>query len=142
MAEQPVDQWGDQMTGILYLCYAQDEADLPAIWSAITPLSKYRSRAAMESAFRAAAKSMCFHYPNINHSVAVMVLALDFYTKDPDGEGDAINVFLLSDLSPFSGSEAAFLTRRWDVVLGENTFTSFSDTGTILEIQKVVPITS
>ena len=130
------------MAGILYLCYAQYEADLPAIWSAITPLSKYRSRTAMESAFQAAAKSMCFHYPHITHSVAAMVLALDFYTKDPNGVEDAINVFLLSDLYPFSGSEAAFLNRCWDVVLGENTFTSFSDTGTILEIQKVVPITS
>ena len=40
---------------------------------------------------------MRFCAPCITHSVTVMVLDLAFYTKDPDGVGDRINVFLFLD---------------------------------------------
>ena len=46
------------------------------------------------------------------HAVAVMVMDLAFHTKDQDGVGDALNIFLLIELSPSTGSEAALLTRK------------------------------
>ena len=51
-------------------------------------------------------------------------------------------MFLFLDLSTYAGSKATLLTRRWDAVLGDNTSTSFTDTGTLLGRQKVVPVTS
>ena len=51
----------------------------------------------------------------------IMVIALTFHTKDPDRVGDALNIFLFPDLSPSAGSEAALLTRKWDVILGGGT---------------------
>ena len=39
-----------------------------------------------------------------------MMLDFDFYTKDPDGVGDAINIFL-PDLTPADRSKAALLER-------------------------------
>ena len=40
---------------------------------------------------------MRFCAPCITHSVTVMVLDLALYTKDTDGVGDTINVFLFPD---------------------------------------------
>ena len=85
---------------------------------------------------------MRFLAPCIPHYVAVMVLYLAFYTKDPNGVEDAINVFLLPELSPHAGSEAALLTQRWYAVFGVNTFTSISGTSPLMGRKKVVPVTS
>ena len=85
------------MPGHLHICHTQYKANLLAIWSAIAPLSNDRSLTAMESAYQSATESMRFCAPCIPHSVTVMVLDLAFYTKDPDGVGDTINVFLFSD---------------------------------------------
>ena len=86
----------------------------------------------MGLACQAATKRMCFCALFITHSVAVMVLALAFYTEDPNGVGDEINVFLFPELSPSAGSKATLPTQRWDVVLGGNNFTSFANTSTLL----------
>ena len=69
-----------------------------------------------------------------------MVMALAFHTKDPDRVGDTLNIFLFPDLSPSAGSEAALLTRKWDVILGGGTLTSFADTILLMGEQKVAPI--
>ena len=69
-----------------------------------------------------------------------MVLDLALYTEDPDGVGDALNIFLFIDHPPSVGSEASLLNHLWDAVLGDNTFTYFSDTGTILGRKKVAPV--
>ena len=64
------------------------------------------------------AKSLRFHALSVTHYVMVMVLALVFHTKDPNGVGDAVNIFLLLDMSPSTVSEAYLLARRWDADLG------------------------
>ena len=69
-----------------------------------------------------------------------MVLALAFHTEDPDGVGDALNIFLFPDLSPSEGLEAALLTRKWDAILGGGTLTSFIDTSLLRGKQKIAPI--
>ena len=71
-----------------------------------------------------------------------MLLVFSFYTEDPVIVGGSINVFLLPDLYLSAGSKAALLAQRWDAVLGDNKFTSFADTGTLLGGQMIVPITS
>ena len=64
----------------------------------------------METAFRKTAKSLCFLHPHIPHAVAVMVMALAFHTKDPDGVGYTLNIFLFPKLSPLAGL-AGFCTQ-------------------------------
>ena len=61
---------------------------------------------------------MRFRPPCIPYAVAVMVMALAFHNKDPDGVGDALNILLFLELYPLAGLEAALLTRTWDVILG------------------------
>ena len=56
--------------------------------------------------------------PRIPCIAVVMVLSLAFHTEDPDGVGDALNIYLFTDLSPSEGLEAALLTRKWDTILG------------------------
>ena len=94
----------------------------------------------MESACRATAECMCFCALCIPYSAVVMVLALSFYTEDPDIVGYALNYFLFPEISLSSGSEASLLTRRWDSFLVYDTFTSFADMGSLLGLQKVVPV--
>ena len=55
---------------------------------------------------------MRFCVPRISHYIVVMVLALTFHTKDPDGVGDAVNAVMFPDLSPAADFEAALLTLR------------------------------
>ena len=57
------------------------------------------------------AKGLRFHAPSISHSIAVMVLALGFHSEDPNGVGDAVNVFIFTGLSSVSGLEVGLLTR-------------------------------
>ena len=95
------------MSNLLCLCHMQDKADLLAIFSTISPISKDRVRAAMESAYRAAVNHMHFRTSCIIYSVAVMVLDLDSYKKDPDVVGDAVNIFISPNFSPSAGSAAS-----------------------------------
>ena len=55
--------------------------------------------------------------------------------------GDAVNIFLFPDLTPASGSKAALLAHRWDVIIGGGELTPFSETILLMERQNVVPIT-
>ena len=47
-----------------------------------------------------------------------MVMALAFHTKNPDGVGDMLNIFLFTNFSPSAGLEVALLTQKWDAILG------------------------
>ena len=110
------------------------------VYRTFYPLKKYQARSVMEAACWRTANSLRFLPPRIPHAVTLMVMALTFYTKDPYGVGDALNIFLFPDLSPSSGWEAALLTWKWDAILGGSTLTSFSDTSLLMGKQKVVPI--
>ena len=67
-------------------------------------------------------------------------ICLPSIPKTPNGVGDALNIFLLSNHSPLEGLEAALLTRKWDAILGGGTLTSFTDTSLLMGMQKVAPI--
>ena len=69
-----------------------------------------------------------------------MVIALAFHTKYPDSVEDTLKIFLFPNLYPSTGSEAALFTRKWDVILGGGTLTSFADMILLMGNQKVAPI--
>ena len=96
----------------------------------------------MEVACRRKAEHLRFRVPHISHTVVVLVLGLAFYSEDPDGVGDAVNVFLFLDLSPSAGSEAALLARRWDAIVGGGALTSFADTSLLLAKHRVEQVTT
>ena len=96
----------------------------------------------MEAACRQTAEYLRFWAPCTSHDVTVIVLGLELYSKDPDGVGDAINIFIFPDLSPSASSEAVILARRWYVILDGGALTSFADTSLLLDKQQVEPFTS
>ena len=69
-----------------------------------------------------------------------MVLVLLSHSEDPEGVGDAVNMFIFIELSPSAGSDVDLLTIRLDVVLEGVTIASFANTGTLMDLQKVVPV--
>ena len=54
--------------------------------------------------------------------------------------GDAVNIFLLPDISPSAGSRSALLARKWEYALGGDNLTSFADTSMLMTMQKVYPM--
>ena len=94
----------------------------------------------MEAASRRTAEHICFRASHISHAATVLILGLSFYSEDPDGVGDAINVFLFPDLSLLASSEAVQLARRWDAILGSGALTPFSETSLLLVKHKVDPV--
>ena len=70
-----------------------------------------------------------------------MVLVLAFYTKDPDGVGNYLNVILFPVIYPSTGYTEYLLTRIWDTFLGYNTFKSFWDMGSLLGLQNIALVT-
>ena len=128
----PAERWGNDFRCILRICEVTWEEDLLAIYNTVSPLNKERPQAAMEASHSVTEEILHFHTPRISHSIAFMVLALVFHSEDPDGVGDAVNVFLFPDLYSAAGSEAALLTKWWDTVFGGGTLTSFSDSSLLL----------
>ena len=99
------------------------------------------ARVAMESACKLTAKTLQLRAPRTPQSTVAMVLSLSFHTKDPEGLGDAVNIFLFTYLSPYAGSEAALMACKRDAVLWGYTLTSFADTNFLMVNQKVSPVT-
>ena len=106
----------------------------------MAPLEKYRARAAMEAACGHTAEILRFRPPCIPHAVAVMVMALNFHTKDPDWVRDTLNIILFPDLSPGGGLEAALRTRKWEAILSCDPLNSFVGTIQLMVNQMVVPV--
>ena len=129
------------MSSLLRLCNYQYEANLPAIWGKNYLISKDCIRTATENACCSTANIVRLWALRIPHSVAVIVLTLSLYTKEPDGVGEAINCSMFLDLSSSTGSKATLLTRIWDAVLGNNRITLFANTMSLLGRQKVFPFT-
>ena len=111
------------------------------IWCTVAPLKKDRARASMETTFRRNTNDLCLCPHCIPQAIVVMVMALAFHTKYPDGVGGALNIFLFLDLSLSAGSEAALMTIKWDSMLGGGGggLTCFADTSLLMGKQKVSP---
>ena len=117
-AVTPTERWGADLRSLLRICNVSTASQLPDIWRTVVPLNKDRERAAMETACRRTADSLRFRLRHTPHAVTVMVMALTFHTEEPDGVGDALNIFLFPNLSSSPGLEAALLTWKWDAILG------------------------
>ena len=74
--------WGDLQI-LLRICNFTAEGDLPSIWNNIAPLSKYRARAATDSAFWLTSKTPRFQAPLIPYSILVVALTPAFCINDP-----------------------------------------------------------
>ena len=72
--------------------------------------------------------------------VAGLLIRLAFHTEDPDGVGGIVKNFLFPDLSLSAGSQVALAARQWDMALDSSTLTTYSDTASLLQRQKVAPI--
>ena len=94
----------------------------------------------MEASCWRTADGLRFCPPCILHTVAVMVMALAFHTKNSDGVEDALNIFLIPDLSTSAGSEAAILTWKRAAILGGGTLTFFTDTILLTRKEKVAQL--
>ena len=49
--------------------------------------------------------------PCITHTVSFLLLRLDFYTKDPDGLRNTVNIFMFPYLSLAEGLEADMISQ-------------------------------
>ena len=93
----------------MWICNVTVVEDRNYIWRKIAPLSCDRARAAMEAACLWTAEQIRFRSPRISQTVVVMVLDLAFYTKDSNGVGGAVNIFLFPGLTPAAGYKSACL---------------------------------
>ena len=73
------------------------------------------------------------------HIVVGLLLSLSFYTDDPIGIGERVNIFLFPDLSLSEIPEATLVARRWDNKLDSITLATFSYTASLLQRKKVSP---
>ena len=71
--------------------------------------------------------------------MAVLLLGLHFFTKDPDCVNDTVNIFQFPDLSLFTGSEASMVTQIWDTALDAKTLTSYTDEAALMKQQRIPP---
>ena len=70
--------------------------------------------------------------PHISHAIVVLVLGLAFYSEDPNGVGESINVFLFLGLFPSTGSKATLMARITHAILGGGALTCFTGTRLLL----------
>ena len=75
---------------------------------------------------------MRFKFPHIMHAVVVLILEFSFYTKDPGGIGDTLNIFLFLDFSLSSVLEVGFVESRWDTALESNMLMAYNDADSLL----------
>ena len=91
-------------------------------------------------ACRESARALRYKAPRVTHAVAFLLLGLHSYTEDPDCVNDTVNIFMFTDLSLSSGSEASMVTRRWDTALDTKTLTSYADAAALMKHQRIPPI--
>ena len=72
--------------------------------------------------------------------MAGLQLILNFYTEDPEGVGDAVNIFLFTDLSLSAISEATLVSRRWGTAPDSSPLVNFKDIASLLQRKNVDPV--
>ena len=97
-------------------------------------LYKERVREATDAVCRITSEGLRFSASRIYYSIMVMVISLDFHSKDLDGVGDAMHVFIFP--------EANIQRRRCDAEINRGTRTYFSDTSLLLGCHKFSPLDS
>ena len=72
--------------------------------------------------------------------MALLLLGLHLFTKDPDCVNDTFNIFHFPDLSLYAGSKASMVTQIWDTALDTNTLTSYTNAAALMKQQRIPPI--
>ena len=129
-----------QQLALTRLCHFQSLQDLPKIWTDLAPLKKEKVCTVLEIACLARVWALRIKLPKITHMVAFLILGVAFHTEDPNGESDAVNIFMFPDLSLAAGTKAALVARRWETSLDSNTLTYYSDTAALMTKQRISPI--
>ena len=114
--------------------------ELPQIWHTLAPLTKEKARLAFEIVCRESSRAVRCKAPHVTHTVAFLLLGLNFFTEDPDFVNDTVNIFQFPDLSLSVGSEALVVTRRWDFVLNATTMIPYADAYALMKQQRIPPI--
>ena len=71
--------------------------------------------------------------------MAVILLGLHFFTKDPDFVNDTVDIFQFPELFLSAWSKASMVTRIWDTALDANTMNSYANTAALMK-QHHIPL--
>ena len=74
------------------------------------------------------------------HTLAVLLLELQFFAEYPDCVNDTANIFQFPDLCLSTGFESSMVSRRWDTALDSNTATSYADAAALMKQHRIPPI--
>ena len=107
----PEERWYLQASSLYRLSNVQGPEELPEIWQNLASLTKEKARPAFEIACRESARALRYKSPRVTHAVAVVLLGIHFFTKDPDCANNTVNIFQFPYLSLSVGSEASMVTR-------------------------------
>ena len=87
------------------------------------------------------AEQMRFRASQTPNAVMVIVLDLDLCSKYLDGMRDAVNIFILSDVTPAAVSSAALVVCCWGAIIGGRVLPYFAEKILLMARQKVASIT-
>ena len=133
------ERWDLKATVLLRIYNVPRPEDLPEIWQTLYPLTKEKARPVFKISIIESAGAFRCKAPRSTHAVAVILLGLHFYTKDPYCVNDTVNIFQLPDLSLSAGSEASMVTRIWDTAMDANTLTSYTDVSALMKQHRTPP---
>ena len=105
----PAEFQGDYSRSLLRLCNITMERELTAIWNTVPPLKNYYAQVSIKLPCRHTANILRLWVPSTLHSISVEVLDTAFYTKDADGVGDLVNIFLFLCMCPWEGLNEVIL---------------------------------
>ena len=113
---------------------------LSEIWHTLSPPTKEKERPSLYISCRTSACALRYKPPRVTHDVAVLLLGLNFHTKDPDCVNDTVNISHFPNLSLSEVSEDSMVTIRWYMALDANTMTSYTNTVALMKQQRIPPI--
>ena len=86
------------------LSNVQGPEELPEIWQTLATLTKEKARPAFERACRESARALRYKAPRVTHEVAVVLLGIHFFTKDPECANNTVKKIQFPDISLYVGS--------------------------------------
>ena len=100
-------------------------------------LTKYKVREESEVACQDKASKTSYKALCTTNTLARLIIIPSFHTKDLDGVGDTVNIFMFLEISLYAGSEATMLAMRWDTTIDIKNMTTYEDMVYLLHIQHI-----
>ena len=82
---------------------------------------------------------MRYKHLHISHLMVGIILNASFFKEDPCRVGDTVNILLLSYLYITAGYNVVLAERQWDIALYIIMITTYADTNSLLQIQRIAP---